>query len=176
MKISNALILAFALAAFAFALDGNESHTITMDRGFFSTDYTVDGKESNLDEVEELLLYVPDANEMWSSGNTLRYVSWGMAFVGGFGVGYGIVESQNAIGEGTFQNGRGVYIIGGGLLVVAALIMEHIGNSKKDSAIELYNSSSGKTPKYDGFGTPIESSYNIQLAPTANGAALAFNF
>ena len=74
-----------ALAASAFAQGGNEAHTITMDRGFFGTDYTVDGKESNVDEVENLLLDVPEASEMWSSGNTYCYVSWGMAFVGGFG-------------------------------------------------------------------------------------------
>lgn len=185
---------AFVLATAAFAqhggpenvsLDGNAKHTITFNRGFFGDDYTVDGRESNVDEVENLLLYVPDANDQWKTGNILRYVSWGVAFVGGFCVGYGIMDAQSDMEYGTFGNGRGPIIIGGALAIVAGLIMEKVGNSKKDGAIELYNSQSGKNqapaaaPDVPESSAPEseETSFNIQVGPTPQGGiGLAFNF
>ncbi|MBR4915812.1 MAG: hypothetical protein IKZ45_01855 [Fibrobacter sp.] len=188
------LFFAFFLATAAFAqhggpesvsLDGNAKHTITFNRGFFGDDYTVDGRESNVDEVENLLPYVPDANDQWKTGNILRYVSWGVAFVGGFCVGYGIMDAQSDMEYGTFGNGRGPIIIGGALAIVAGLIMEKVGNSKKDGAIELYNSQSGKNqapaaaPDVPESSAPEseETSFNIQVGPTPQGGiGLAFNF
>ena len=188
------LFFAFFLATAAFAqhggpesvsLDGNAKHTITFYRGFFGDDYTVDGRESNVDEVENLLPYVPEANDQWKTGNILRYVSWGVAFVGGFCVGYGIMDAQSDMEYGTFGNGRGPIIIGGALAIVAGLIIEKVGNSKKDGAIELYNSQSGKNqapaaaPDVPESSTPEseETSFNIQVGPTPQGGiGLAFNF
>ena len=77
------LFFAFVLATAAFAqhggsestyLDGNAKHTITYNRGFIFDSYTVDGRESNADEVETLLPYVPEANDQWNTGNVLRYI------------------------------------------------------------------------------------------------------
>jgi len=168
----------------ASTVDVKGKHTITFNRGFFGDDYTVDGRESNVDEVENLLPYVPDANDQWKTGNILRYVSWGVAFVGGFCVGYGIMDSQNDSEYGTFGNGRGPIIIGGALAIVAGLIMEKVGNSKKDGAIELYNSQSGKNqaPVTESEAstdeiTEEETSFNIQIGPIPQGGiGLAFNF
>ena len=188
------IFFAFVLATAAFAqhgsasIDGNAKHTIVFNRGFFGDNYTVDGRESNVDEVENLLLYVPEANDQWKTGNILRYVSWGVAFVGGFCVGYGIMDAQADSEYGTFGNGRGPIIIGGALAIVAGLIIEKVGNSKKDGAIELYNSQSGKsqapTPEPSASEsddtadmTEEETSFNIQLGPTPQGGiGLAFNF
>ena len=168
----------------ASTVDVKGKHTITFNREFFGDDYTVDGRESNVDEVENLLPYVPEANDQWKTGNILRYVSWGVAFVGGFCVGYGIMDAQSDMEYGTFGNGRGPIIIGGALAIVAGLIMEKVGNSKKDGAIELYNSQSGKnqapvTESKDSTDeiTEEETSFNIQVGPTPQGGiGLAFNF
>ena len=191
------LFFAFFLATAAFAqhggpestyLDGNAKHTITYNRGFIFDSYTVDGRESNADEVETLLPYVPEANDQWNTGNVLRYVSWGIAFAGGFCVGYGIADAQADTEYGTFGNGRGPIIIGGAIAIVVGINMEKVGNSKKDGAIEIYNSQSGKSqapaaapefPESDTSSdeTEEETSFNIQIGPTPQGGiGLAFNF
>ena len=190
--MKNLLILFFALcsAATAFAqhnsgvIDGNAKHTITFERGFFFNTYTVDGRESNVDEVENLLVYVPEANDKWNTGNILRYTSWGIAFAGGFCVGYGLVDAQADMEYGTFGNGRGPIIIGGAIAIVAAIIMEKVGDAKKDGAIELYNSQSGKNAaqpepasESDDEISEETTSFNIQFGPTPQGGfGLALNF
>ena len=143
---------------------------------------------SQADEVETLLPYVPEANDQWNTGNVLRYVSWGIAFAGGFCVGYGIADAQADTEYGTFGNGRGPIIIGGAIAIVVGIIMEKVGNSKKDGAIEIYNSQSGKSqapaaapefPESDTSSdeTEEETSFNIQIGPTPQGGiGLAFNF
>ena len=190
MKKLLVTFLALAFASIAFAqhndpLDGNAKHTIKFERGFFFDTYTVDGRESNVDEVENLLLYVPEANDQWNTGNILRYVSWGIAFAGGFCVGYGIADAQSDMEYGTFGNGRGPIIIGGAIAIVVGVIMEKVGDSKKDGAIELYNSQNGKSAAQpapasessDNEITEEETSFNIQIAPTPQGGiGLAFNF
>lgn len=166
--------------AFAQSGNGNENHTIVFDRGFFGDTYTVDGKESNVDEVENLLVYVPEANSKWNSGNVIRYVSWGIAGVGGFFIGYGIAESQSFDEDAVAGYKRTLGL--GAAIVVAALIVEYIGNSRKDGAIELYNSLSGKnqTPASNGSSDETseeKTSFNIQFGPTPQGGfGLAFNF
>jgi len=194
MKKLLPLIFALAFSSLAFAqhetthVDGNAKHTLTFERGFFFNTYTVDGKESDVDEVERLLLYVPEASDKWSTGNMLRYISWGVAFAGGFCVGYGIADAQADMEYGTFGNGRGPIIIGGAIAIVVGIVLEKVGNSKKDGAIELYNSMSGKNANSpeEGSGehpeaadetTDEATSFNIQIAPTAQGGiGLAFNF
>ena len=162
------LLLVFSSLAFAEEpLDGNAKHTITFERGIFSNTFTVDGKESSEEEVERLLLYVPEAKDQWSTGNILRYASWGISFAGGFCIGYGIMAGQADMEHGTFAEGRGVIIFGGAAAVIIGIIMEKVGNSKKDGAIELYNSESGKST----------TAINIEVAPTPQGGiGLAFNF
>ena len=59
-----------------------------MDRGFFSTDYAIDGQEVDCDAFEQELAKVPEAISKWKTGNILRYTSWGVAAGGGFLVGY----------------------------------------------------------------------------------------
>ena len=107
------------------------------------------------------------AKDQWSTGNILRYASWGISFAGGFCIGYGIMAGQADMEHGTFAEGRGVIIFGGAAAVIIGIIMEKIGNSKKDGAIELYNSESGKST----------TAINIEVAPTPQGGiGLAFNF
>lgn len=178
-----ALLFAIAIVSTAFAQDGSASgngkHTLTFDRGFFTNTYTVDGKESNVDEVEKLLLDVPDADSKWTTGNILRYVSWGIAGVGGFFIGYGIAESQSFDEEVVAGYKRTIGL--GALIVVAGIIVEKVGNWKKDGAIELYNSENGKSAQ-KADSTQVsrieeKSSFNIQLGPTPQGGfGLAFNF
>lgn len=57
----------------------------------------------------------------------------------------------------------------GGAIIVGALILEYVGNSKKDSAVEIYNSEIGKIAGNE--------SVNLSIVPTEQGGiALAFNF
>ena len=187
------ILFAFVLAATAFAQHGgpaesNGKHTITLERGFFFDTYVIDGVESSVDDVENLLPYVPEANEQWNTGNILRYVSWSIAFAGGFCVGYGLIDAQSDTEYGTFGNGRGPIIIGGALAIVAGIIIEKVGNSKKDGAIELYNSQNGKSQAPAGQSAPAtedssdeiteeETSFNIQIGPTLQGGfGVALNF
>lgn len=98
-----------------------------------------------LDGIEVILPYVPEAKDKWATGNALRYTSWALALAGGFSLGYGIVDNQSpdAMGEATMSGAWGVMILGGGATIVVAFIMEHVGNSKKDHAIEVFNNQNG---------------------------------
>lgn len=160
-----AIVFIFCLSTISFAEE--EKHTITMDRGFFTTSYTIDGQESDVNAVEYMLLTVYEANDKWNTGNVLRYVSWGVAGVGGFFVGYGAAQSQS-FDEDTVNGYKRTMALGG-VIVVAALIVKYIGNSKKDSAIELYNELNGKIIS--------NGSFSFDIIPTEKGGiALALNF
>ncbi len=180
MKIINTILLALLIASFGFAQDAEPSgnkHTITFERGFFSDTYTVDGAESDCDAVEKLLIDVPEANDKWGTGNILRYASWGIDGVGGFFIGYAIAMSQSPYEEDINSYKRTLAL--GAAIVLVGIIVEKVGNSKKDGAIELYNSENGKRLDMNQNDEIPETatSYNIQIAPTAQGGiGLAFNF
>lgn len=182
MKYSLIFIFVLAIISSAFAEEAPVQHKITFERGLFTNTYTVDGRDSDVDEVENLLLYVPDASAKWETGNTIRHISWGLAFTGGFFIGYGIYDSSTDRLHGTFEGGRGMIIYLGGFAIIAGFILERIGNSKKDTAIEIYNSENGKKSSIPTFGHEDEfkdnqSSFNIEIAPTPlGGVGLAFNF
>ena len=60
-------------------------------------------------------------------------------------------------------------VAAGGAIIVAAFIIERIGNSKKDKAVEIYNNYKG-----DIIGN---GSFSMGIVPTEQGGiALAFNF
>lgn len=174
MKFFNIIFALTIFASFGFAqnsinsFDVNQKHKITYDRGFFTSTYTVDGQEVDLDVVENLLLYVPEAKGKWNSGNIIRYISWAIAGTGGFFIGYGIAMSQNPNEDDDNAYKRTIGL-GAGIALVG-IILEQFGNHKKDNAIALYNSESGKQSE-------TSTSYNLQIVPTSQGGiGLAFNF
>ncbi|SHK95543.1 hypothetical protein [Fibrobacter sp. UWB12] len=163
MKKLFAVLLVLFAATLSFAQ--GQVHKLTMDRGFFTTDYTIDGQEVDSDAFERELTNVPEAISKWNTGNTMRYISWGAAFGGGFLLGYGIAEGSGYQAPESYK----MKVLAGGVIIVAALIVEHIGNCKKDTAVDIYNKEIGKNA---GNG-----STNWSLVPTEQGGiALAFNF
>ena len=155
------------LCAFSISFAQGQTHKLAMDRGFFTTDYTIDGQEVDCDAFEQELARVPEAISKWNTGNILRYTSWGIAGVGGFIVGYNIAQSQNPTAED--PNAYKRYLGLGAAIIVAAFVVEYIGNSKKDGAVELYNQKIGNI----AGNHPV----NWSLVPTEQGGiALAFNF
>ena len=165
MKKLFAILLVLFAASLSFAQ--GQVHKLTMDRGFFTTDYTIDGQEVDCDVFEQELARVPEAISKWNTGNVLRYTSWGIAGVGGFIVGYNIAQSQNPTAED--PNAYKRYLGLGAAIIVAAFVVEYIGNSKKDGAVELYNQKIGN----------IADNHSVKwsLVPTEQGGiALAFNF
>ena len=165
--MKNLLIVLLVLFATTLSFAQDQVHKLNMDRGFFTTDYTIDGQEVDCDAFEQELAKVPEAISKWNTGNILRYTSWGIAGVGGFIVGYNIVQSQNPAAED--PNAYKRYLGLGGAIIVAAFVMEYIGNSKKDGAVELYNQKIGTITSNDSF--------SMGIVPTEQGGiALAFNF
>jgi hypothetical protein len=163
MKKLFAVLLVLFAATLSFAQ--GQVHKLTMDRGFFTTDYSIDGQEVDSDAFERELTNVPEAISKWNTGNTMRYISWGAAFGGGFLLGYGIAEGSGYQAPESYK----MKVLAGGVIIVAALIVEHIGNSKKDDAVDIYNKEIGKIAGND--------SVNLSLVPTEQGGiALAFNF
>ena len=165
MKKLFAVLLILCAATLSFAQ--GQAHKLTMDRGIFTTDYTIDGQEVDCDVFEQELARVPEAISKWNTGNILRYTSWGIAGVGGFIVGYNIAQSQNPTAED--PNAYKRYLGLGAAIIVAAFVVEYIGNSKKDGAVELYNQKIGN----------IADNHSVKwsLVPTEQGGiALAFNF
>ena len=165
MKKLFAVLLILCAATLSFAQ--GQAHKLTMDRGIFTTDYTIDGQEVDCDVFEQELARVPEAISKWNTGNALRYTSWGIAGVGGFIVGYNIAQSQNPTAED--PNAYKRYLGLGAAIIVAAFVVEYIGNSKKDGAVELYNQKIGN----------IADNHSVKwsLVPTEQGGiALAFNF
>lgn len=161
------LIVLIILFATTLSFAQEKQHKLNMDRGFFTTDYTIDGQEVDCDAFEQELAKVPEAISKWNTGNVLRYTSWGIAGVGGFIIGYNIVQSQNPAAED--PNAYKRYLGLGGAIIVAAFVMEYIGNSKKDGAVELYNQKIGTITSNDSF--------SMGIVPTEQGGiALAFNF
>ena len=161
------LIVLIVLFATTLSFAQDQAHKLNMDRGFFTTDYTIDGQEVDCDAFEQELAKVPEAISKWNTGNVLRYTSWGIAGVGGFIIGYNIVQSQNPSAED--PNAYKRYLGLGGAIIVAAFVMEYIGNSKKDGAVELYNQKIGTITSNDSF--------SMGIVPTEQGGiALAFNF
>ena len=154
------------LCAFSISFAQGQAHKLTMDRGFFSTDYAIDGQEVDCDAFEQELAKVPEAISKWKTGNILRYTSWGVAAGGGFLVGYSIAVGS---APGSSDQGYKRTLALGGVIIVAAFVIEFIGNSKKDGAVELYNNEIGKIAGNE--------SVNLSLVPTEQGGiALAFNF
>lgn len=161
------LIVLIVLCATTLSFAQSQAHKLTMDRGFFTTDYAIDGQEVDCDAFEQELAKVPEAISKWKTGNILRYTSWGVAAGGGFIIGYNIVQSQNPAAED--PNAYKRYLGLGGAIIVAAFVMEYIGNSKKDGAVELYNQKIGTITSNDSF--------SMGIVPTEQGGiALAFNF
>ena len=159
------LAVLFILFTTTLSFAQAQAHKLTMDRGFFTTDYTIDGQEVDGDAFERELTNVPEAISKWNTGNTMRYISWGAAFGGGFLLGYGIVEGSGYQAPDSYK----IKLIAGGAIVVVAMIIEHIGNSKKDSAVDIYNREIGRITGND--------SVNLSIVPTEQGGiALAFNF
>lgn len=155
----------FVLFATTLSFAQGQAHKLAMDRGIFTTDYTIDGQDVDSDAFERELANVPEAISKWNTGNTMRYISWGAAFGGGFLLGYGIAEGSGYQAPESYK----MKVLGGGIIIVAALIVEHIGNSKKDDAVDIYNKEMGKIAGND--------SVNLSLVPTEQGGiALAFNF
>ena len=165
MKKLFAVLLVLCAVALSFAQE--QTHKLAMDRGFFTTDYTIDGQEVDGDAFEQELAKVPEAISKWNTGNVLRYTSWGIAGVGGFIVGYNIAQSQNPTAED--PNAYKRYLALGGAIIVVAFVVEYIGNSKKDGAVELYNQKIGTITSNNSF--------SMGIVPTEQGGiALAFNF
>ena len=163
MKKLFAVLLILCAATLSFAQ--GQAHKLTMDRGFFSTDYTIDGQDVDGDAFEQELAKVPEAISKWNTGNTMRYVSWGAAFGGGFLLGYGIAEGSGYRAPESYK----IKVLAGGVIIVAALIVEHIGNSKKDDAVDIYNQKIGTITSNNSF--------SMGIVPTEQGGiALAFNF
>ena len=81
------LIVLIVLFATTLSFAQDQAHKLNMDRGFFTTDYTIDGQEVDCDAFEQELAKVPEAISKWNTGNVLRYTSWGIAGVGGFIIG-----------------------------------------------------------------------------------------
>ena len=163
MKKIFAVLLILCAATFSFAQE--QTHKLTMDRGFFTTDYTIDGQEVDCDVFEQELAKVPEAISKWNTGNTMRYISWGAAFGGGFLLGYGIAEGSGYRAPESYK----MKVLAGGVIIVAALFVEHLGNSKKDDAVELYNKKIGTITSNNSF--------SMGIVPTEQGGiALAFNF
>jgi hypothetical protein len=159
------LAVLFILFATTLSFAQAQAHKLTMDRGFFTTDYTIDGQEVDGDAFERELTNVPEAISKWNTGNTMRYISWGAAFGGGFLLGYVIVEGSGYQAPDSYK----IKLIAGGAIIVVAMIIEHIGNSKKDSAVDIYNREIGRITGND--------SVNLSIVPTEQGGiALAFNF
>ena len=155
----------FVLFATTLSFAQAQAHKLAMDRGIFTTDYTIDGQDVDSDAFERELTNVPEAISKWNTGNTMRYISWGAAFGGGFLLGYGIAEGSGYQAPESYK----MKVLGGGVIIVAALIVEHIGNSKKDDAVDIYNKEIGKIAGNE--------SVNLSLVPTEQGGiALAFNF
>jgi hypothetical protein len=155
----------FVLFATTLSFAQAQAHKLAMDRGIFTTDYTIDGQDVDSDAFERELANVPEAISKWNTGNTMRYISWGAAFGGGFLLGYGIAEGSGYQAPESYK----MKVLGGGIIIVAALIVEHIGNSKKDDAVDIYNKEIGKIAGNE--------SVNLSLVPTEQGGiALAFNF
>lgn len=155
----------FVLFATTLSFAQAQAHKLAMDRGIFTTDYTIDGQDVDSDAFERELANVPEAISKWNTGNTMRYISWGAAFGGGFLLGYGIAEGSGYQAPESYK----MKVLGGGVIIVAALIVEHIGNSKKDDAVDIYNKEIGKIAGNE--------SVNLSLVPTEQGGiALAFNF
>ena len=163
MKKLFAVLLVLFASTLSFAQA--QAHKLAMDRGIFTTDYTIDGQDVDSDAFERELANVPEAINKWNTGNTMRYISWGAAFGGGFLLGYGIAEGSGYQAPESYK----MKVLGGGIIIVAALIVEHIGNSKKDDAVDIYNKEIGKIAGNE--------SVNLSLVPTEQGGiALAFNF
>ena len=163
MKKLFAVLLVLFATTLSFAQA--QAHKLAMDRGIFTTDYTIDGQDVDSDAFERELANVPEAISKWNTGNTMRYISWGAAFGGGFLLGYGIAEGSGYQAPESYK----MKVLGGGIIIVAALIVEHIGNSKKDYAVDIYNKEIGKIAGNE--------SVNLSLVPTEQGGiALAFNF
>jgi hypothetical protein len=163
MKKLFAVLLVLFATTLSFAQA--QAHKLAMDRGIFTTDYTIDGQDVDSDAFERELANVPEAISKWNTGNTMRYISWGAAFGGGFLLGYGIAEGSGYQAPESYK----MKVLGGGVIIVAALIVEHIGNSKKDDAVDIYNKEIGKIAGNE--------SVNLSLVPTEQGGiALAFNF
>ena len=163
MKKIFAVLLILCAATFSFAQE--QTHKLTMDRGFFTTDYTIDGQEVDCDVFEQELAKVPEAISKWNTGNTMRYISWGAAFGGGFLLGYGIAEGSGYRAPESYK----MKVLAGGVIIVAAFFVEHLGNSKKDDAVELYNQKIGTITSNNSF--------SMGIVPTEQGGiALAFNF
>lgn len=155
----------FVLFATTLSFAQAQAHKLAMDRGIFTTDYTIDGQDVDSDAFERELANVPEAISKWNTGNTMRYISWGAAFGGGFLLGYGIAEGSGYQAPESYK----MKVLGGGIIIVAALIVEHIGNTKKDDAVDIYNKEIGKITGND--------SVNLSIVPTEQGGiALAFNF
>ena len=160
------LIVLIVLFATTLSFAQDQAHKLNMDRGFFTTDYTIDGQEVDCDAFEQELAKVPEAISKWKTGNILRYTSWGVAAGGGFLVGYSIAVGS---APGSSDQGYKRTLALGGVIIVAAFVIEYIGNSKKDGAVELYNNEIGKIAGNE--------SVNLSLVPTEQGGiALAFNF
>ena len=163
MKKLFAVLLILCATTLSFAQ--SKKHTLTMDRGFFTTDYTIDGQEVDCDAFEKELSNVHEAIDKWNTGNTMRYISWGAAFGGGFLLGYGIAEGSGYRAPESYK----MKLLAGGVIIVAAFIIERIGNSKKDKAVEIYNNYKGEIL---GNG-----SFSMGIVPTEQGGiALAFYF
>ena len=163
MKKLFAVLLILCATTLSFAQA--KKHTLTMDRGFFTTDYTIDGQEVDCDAFERELSNVYEAIDKWNTGNTMRYISWGAAFGGGFLLGYSIYQGSSYGAGSSYLMG----VAAGGAIIVAAFIIDYIGNSKKDKAVEIYNNYKG-----DIIGN---GSFSMGIVPTQQGGiALAFNF
>jgi hypothetical protein len=163
MKKLFVVLLILCVTTLSFAQE--KKHTLTFKRGFFTNDYLIDGQEVSCSDFEYELARDYEAVSKWDTGNTMKYVSWGMAFGGGFLVGYGIAQGSQYGADQSYT----FKLMAGGVLIVAAFIIERIGNSKKDDAVELYNKNIGKIAGNE--------SVNLSLVPTEQGGtALAFNF
>lgn len=163
MKKLFAVLLILCISTLSFAQE--KQHKLTFNRGFFTNDYLIDGQEVSCSDFEYELARDYEAVSKWDTGNTMKYVSWGMAFGGGFLVGYGIAQGSQYGADQSYT----FKLMAGGVLIVAAFIIERIGNSKKDDAVELYNKNIGKITGNE--------SVNLSLVPTEQGGiALAFNF
>ena len=159
------LVVLLVLCATTLSFAQAKKHTLTMNRGFFTTDYFIDGQEVDGDAFEMELTNVHDAIDTWNTGNTMRYISWGAGFGGGFLLGYSIFQGSSYGAGSSYLMG----VAAGGAIIVGALILEYVGNSKKDSAVDIYNSEIGKIAGNE--------SVNLSIVPTEQGGiALAFNF
>ncbi len=138
LKTTFVVIISICLVSNYLFSQAAEKDTLALNDGFFGMSYSKGNQKLSSEEFKQILKLSPDSSvyALYSKGLTQSTLADVISFTGGFCVGYGLASKPT----------KSTLTIVGGVIIVAAIIIEGNAKSMMKEAVTKYNADLKSSP------------------------------